>query len=283
MLGVGRNKTKTQRDPASVLEALDGVFCVIEFDVKGKILTANAQALTAFGYTKAELIGKSHEVLVWPDYPKDDSYAQFWSALVNGGTHTNRVSRFNKSGARMWFEAVYVPLKDQAGNVQRILFYGTDMTEEMEETVDNRAKLKSIGASQAVIEFTPEGRILAANNNFCEAMGYTEQELIGREHRIFAPDSVMNAQEYDLFWQRLRDRKQHTSEITRIRKDGTEIYLHASYSPIINNRDELVKVVKFATDTSRRRRALDAIAAGVMRVRNGDLRSEITETFDPEI
>lgn len=111
------------------------------------------------------------------------------------------------------------------------------------------AKLAAIGQAQAVIEFDPDGRILSANAAFLAAMGYTAAELAGRHHSVFMPPGETGP-DYAAFWQRLGRGAPEAGLFRRVRKDGSEIWLQASYSPIEGEDGRIASVIKVASDVT---------------------------------
>lgn len=114
--------------------------------------------------------------------------------------------------------------------------------------------LRAIALSQAVIWFTPEGRIIDANDNFCLAMGYAREEIIGKQHRIFCDETVASSGEYNEFWKQLRDGKFSRGEFRRISKSGNDVWIEATYNPVFSG-NKVVRIVKIATDITDRKEA----------------------------
>ena len=117
-------------------------------------------------------------------------------------------------------------------------------------SAEHSGMIDAINRVQAVIEFTVEGTILTANNNFLQAMGYTLDEIQGRHHRLFVEESYAASEEYKQFWATLNRGEFQTGEFKRLGKGGREIWIQASYNPIFDDEGNVVKVVKFATDVT---------------------------------
>jgi methyl-accepting chemotaxis protein len=109
------------------------------------------------------------------------------------------------------------------------------------------AVLAAFSRSQAVIEFDTSGHILTANKNFCSAVGYELSEIVGKHHRMFCEPAYAASQDYQDFWSTLAAGKFNSDAFKRIGKGGREIWIQASYNPVISN-GKVVKVVKIATD-----------------------------------
>src|SRR5690606_4202095 len=148
---------------------------------------------------------------------------------------------------------------------------------------EDAGKLDAISRAQAVIEFTVDGTILTANDNFLTALGYTLSEISGRHHRMFVDPAYAQSADYVAFWRRLQGGEFIAAEFKRIGKGGREVWIQASYNPIFDPDGRVMKVVKFATDITGRVRAVTEIGTGLGRVADGDLTCEITEAFIPAL
>jgi methyl-accepting chemotaxis protein len=122
-----------------------------------------------------------------------------------------------------------------------------------QEFMDQSAQLSALNRSMAVIEFDADGKILTANQNFLDAMGYTLQEIRGNHHRMFVGEKASSSAEYQRFWRSLREGEFMTGEFLRFRKGGGEIWIQATYNPVFSASGAVAKVVKFASDISERK------------------------------
>jgi len=123
---------------------------------------------------------------------------------------------------------------------------------------DDSAVLKAFSRSQAIISFKPDGTIVEANENFCKAVGYNREEIVGKHHRIFVDPKEAASAEYRAFWARLAKGEYDQRQYRRLTKSGDEIWIEASYNPVVRG-GKVVKIVKIATDiTNSKREALDS-------------------------
>ncbi|TXN06005.1 MULTISPECIES: methyl-accepting chemotaxis protein [unclassified Methylobacterium] len=123
---------------------------------------------------------------------------------------------------------------------------------------DRDAKLAALSRSLATIEFALDGTILDANANFLAVMDYSLAEIRGRHHGLFVDPAEREGEAYRLFWDKLRLGTYQTAEYKRIAKGGREVWIQASYNPVLDRAGRPTKIVKFATDiTSQKLRALD--------------------------
>ncbi|MDE1902084.1 MAG: PAS domain-containing protein, partial [Alphaproteobacteria bacterium] len=115
------------------------------------------------------------------------------------------------------------------------------------------AKLAALDKSQATIEFKMDGTIITANENFLNAMGYTLEEVQGKHHSIFIEPAYRESAEYRQFWANLNRGEYQMAEYKRIGKGGKEVWIEASYNPILGRNGKPYKVVKFATDVTKKK------------------------------
>ena len=265
----------------SILNALNRSQAMIEFDLKGTVLTANKNFCATFGYELAEIVGKHHSMFVGRDYANSPDYQMFWNRLATGDFFSSQYKRFGKENREVWLEASYNPIM-RGGKPYKVIKFATDITERKRAELENSGKLNAISRAQATIEFTPDGQILSANENFLSAVGYRLDEVVGKHHSIFCDSEYTRSADYQAFWKDLRAGEFKASEFTRIRKDGSKLYIQASYNPIFDEAGRVFKVVKFATNVTGRVQAVDAIAAGLARLSECNIRITIDEPFIPE-
>jgi methyl-accepting chemotaxis protein len=253
-------KKTTSVSMADKFLALSAVQAVIEFDVNGRILDANENFLKVVGYSREDVVGKHHSMFLSAEQKASPVYARFWTSLGEGKDQSGEFQRFGKGGKEIWLSASYVPVrKGDNGSVVSVVKVATDITDTKHRLATFEGQIAAINRSQAVIHFDLDGNILSANENFCNTMGYKEFEIKGRHHSMFVTEADKGA-EYQKFWALLREGKFQSAEYLRIGKNGREVYIQASYNPVIDANGEPVGVVKFATDatarvTERKRRA----------------------------
>ena len=119
---------------------------------------------------------------------------------------------------------------------------------------DMRASLAAFDRSQAIIEFEMDGTIITANQNFLKALGYSLTEIQGRPHSMFLDPAEKNSPEYQQFWQSLNRGEYQAREFKRIGKGGREVWIQASYNPVLGRNGKPYKVVKLATDITEQKK-----------------------------
>ncbi|MCE7029918.1 PAS domain-containing methyl-accepting chemotaxis protein [Jiella avicenniae] len=275
-------QSKASASSTAILRALDKSLAIIEFKPDGTIIKANANFCSAMGYELGEIAGKHHSMFVDPVEAQSVAYREFWAKLCRGEFDARQYKRLGKGGKEIWIEASYNPVF--SGNeVVRVVKVATEVTAAKLQGAENAGKLDAICRAQAIIEFTPDGTILAANANFCNAIGYGLDEIKGRHHSMFVEPAHAASADYREFWARLGRGEFIADEFKRIGKGGKEVYIQASYNPIFDMNGKLLKVVKFATDVTGRVEAVNAIANGLDRLAGGDVSLELTKPFIPTL
>ena len=233
-----------------MLAALDRATAVIEFEPDGTIITANANFSSAMGYALDEIRGRHHRMFAEPAHTASEGYRHLWDRLNRGEFVTGEFKRFAKGNREIWLQASYNPIMDGNGRVVRVVKFATDITDQKNRSIDATGQIDAINRSQAVISFNLDGVILNANDNFCMALGYSLDEIKGKHHRMFVAQADASSPAYTQFWDSLRRGEFQAAEYKRIAKGGRVIWIQATYNPIRDADGKVVKVVKFATDTT---------------------------------
>jgi methyl-accepting chemotaxis protein len=199
-------------------------------------------------------------MFVEPDYRNSADYERFWQSLRAGTFQSQRFKRIAKGGREIWIEASYNPILGRNGKPYKVVKFATDITEQMTREADLQGQVDAIGRSQAVIQFDLNGTILDANENFLSVLGYRLDEIKGKHHSMFVEPATRDSAEYKRFWDRLRAGEYQAAQYKRIGKGGKECWIEASYNPILDANGRPYKVVKFATDLSKRKAENAAMA-----------------------
>ncbi|WP_284700242.1 methyl-accepting chemotaxis protein [Leeia speluncae] len=267
----------------AVLTALHRVQAVIEFTPEGKILTANQNFLSVLGYTLEEIQGKHHSMFVEPSYSSSMEYRMFWEKLGRGEFDAAQYKRIAKGGKEIWIQASYNPVFDSHGKLTKVVKFATDITAGKIQEADNSGQLAAINKAQAVISFELNGTIVDANENFLSTLGYTLSEVKGRHHSMFVEDSYKSSPDYRAFWEKLGRGEYDAGRYKRIGKGGKEVWIQASYNPILDLNGRPYKVVKFATDVTEQvlgARALELAVERSLAVVNAAKENDLTQSID---
>jgi methyl-accepting chemotaxis protein len=277
MLGFGAGA-----DAKAVLEAMSKSQAVIEFKLDGTILSANQNFCQALGYQLSEIVGQHHRLFVDPADAASADYREFWENLARGKFDRRQYKRIRKDGKEIWIEASYNPVF-RGGKPYKVIKFATDITEQKLRSADDAGKLNAISRAQAVIEFTPKGEILTANENFLLTLGYHLAEIQGKHHSMFCEQSYANSDDYRTLWTKLAGGEIVVGEFMRIGKGGKRIFIQASYNPIFDMNGRVFKVVKFATDVTTRVENVEELAGALTAMSEGDMTRMIEKPFMPSL
>nr|WP_321986571.1 methyl-accepting chemotaxis protein [uncultured Lichenicoccus sp.] len=251
---------------SAYLSAINRSQAVIEFALDGRILHANENFLNVMGYTLDEVCGQHHSLFVDPAYRQSVGYRAFWEKLARGEYDAGQYMRIAKGGREVWLQASYNPILDSLGKPFKVVKYATDITEQKLQSADFIGQLAAISKAQAVIEFSLDGRILHANANFLNAVGYSLEEIRGQHHGMFVDPVERQSADYRIFWDKLGRGDYEAGQYKRIAKGGRAVWLQASYNPIMDMNAKPFKVVKYATDITEQVRSADALRRAVQQI-----------------
>lgn len=241
---------RTPQDEANLqrLRAIEENVASISFTPRGDILTANSLFLQAVGYSEQEVLGKHHRIFCEDSFRNSPAYDRFWSALASGVPQRGVFKRIAKNGSVIWLEATYFPVKDDSGRVFEVLKIACDVTKEHAGMLVLTALSEALDRSMAMIEFTPDGEIIDANDNFLRLMGYSLSGLKGRHHRMLCLDTFYK--ENPDFWANLKAGNFYRGHFERKTSSGNTVHIEASYNPVKDESGTVFKVVKFAIDVT---------------------------------
>jgi methyl-accepting chemotaxis protein len=247
----------------ALADALGRSQAVIEFGMDGTILTANDNFLKALGYSLGEIQGKHHSMFVDPSERDSAAYRDFWAALKRGEYQAAEYKRIGKGGKEVWIQATYNPVLDASGKPVKVVKFATDITARKIKSMEDAGQIAAIGRAQAVIAFEMNGTIVTANENFLRAMGYTLAEIQGKHHSMFVEQATRDSAAYREFWARLNRGENQSAEYKRIGKGGKEVWILASYNPVLDEKGKPFRVVKFATDVTKEKLATADLAGQI--------------------
>jgi methyl-accepting chemotaxis protein len=239
-------------DFASQVAAISRSQFVIEYSMDGTILDVNENFEKLLGYTKDELLGKNASMFVDEASRNSAAFKEVWEKLNRGEFFTAETKRIGKGGKELWIEAFYNPIFGLNGKPYKVVNYFRDVTEQKKSAADYAGQIGAISKAQAVIEFHMDGTVITANDNFLKTLGYTLDEVKGKHHSMFVDEDYRRSADYKEFWAKLNRGEYQAAEYKRIGKGGKEVWIQASYNPIMDLNGKPFKVVKYATDVTQR-------------------------------
>ncbi|MCP9447898.1 MAG: methyl-accepting chemotaxis protein [Nitrospira sp.] len=307
MLGAGGKPTKVMalvsdltalhlelentRENLTTLYAILNVTTILsEADLKGNILSVNDKFCEVSQYSRDELLGKPHSIVRHPDTPKE-VFKQVWATIGRGQLFHGVIKNRRKDGTPYYVDAVIAPVLDKkTGKPRKYVGVRYDITEQEIARQQMKGIVEAIDRMYATIEFTMEGVILTANENFLKIMGYSLDEIKGRHHRMLCDPAWTDTAEYAAFWQKLNRNETDMGVYRQLGKGGREVWFEAAYCPVVDEVGRPVKVLKLATDVTMQKQAQLELESCVHEVRQsltalaeGDLTHPVQGTYAGEL
>jgi methyl-accepting chemotaxis protein len=199
-----------EREMAARMEAVDssGVGFV-EFDLEGKVLSANQHFLTIIGYDKEEVIGQPYELICPPEFMHSGEYQQLWKALRNGKGQCGEYHRLHKNGQPVFLKSAYSIIRDPKGNPTGILKLSIDISEQKRLLEQSEKYLRDIEATEAemrgLLETLQEARmkeqelgqnleeqVLSLERTKAAVTAQAEKEILRYQEILAANEQVLN-------------------------------------------------------------------------------------------
>ncbi len=256
-----RKSKQTEKDHKFQIQEIDNFIdeaaLVSKADERGKITYVNKKFTEVSGYTLDEVIGKDHNIVNSGKHP-----SEMWSTMYNDVIKEkkvwNRIVTNKAKNGRLYYVDTYVKAQFDPENnkLKGFTSIRQDVTDLKRKETEIRNRMNAINKSNAVIEFDLDGKIIFANDIFCEKMEYNESELVGRYHKIFVSEEFLfsnsRSKEYKEVWKKLKKGEFVSGEFERITKSGKKIWLQATYNPIIDDSGNVYKIMKISTDITER-------------------------------
>lgn len=221
---------------------------VIICDATGKIEYVNPGFEKLTGFTAQECIGRKPGQILQGKLTDEGTRERIRQKLEAQEPFMEEIVNYSKDGTPYWISLAINPVFGEDRQLERFVSIQANITNTKREQLAFNGQLKAIHLAQAVIEFEPDGTIVTANENFISATGYSLNEIKGRHHRMFCERHYTATAEYDDFWAALANGEFQSGKFKRVNKEGEELWLRATYSPIFDEEGKVVKVVKFATN-----------------------------------
>ncbi|MEK7352466.1 MAG: methyl-accepting chemotaxis protein [Nitrospirota bacterium] len=253
---------------------------VSEADLKGDIVSANEKYSEISQYSKDELLGQPHSITRHPDMPKE-TFKALWATIGRGQLFRGVIKNRRKDGTPYYVDACIAPILGKNGKPRKYLGVRYDITQSELARQNMKGIVDAIDKSYATIEFDLKGNIQTANNVFLQTMGYSLDEIKGKHHSLFVEPSYSGTSDYRSFWEKLGRGECDAGQYKHIAKGGREVWLQASYNPIMDEMGRPFKVVKFATDITGQKQAQVEVEKLIIAAAAGQLTERIkTDRFE---
>ena len=245
---LNRNYVRNQKDKMEQSDKFLSTAAIISTtDKHGKITYVNEKFEQVSGYKLEEVLGKDHSIVNSGTQP-DGYWGKMYATVLSGEIWNDVVCNKAKDGSLYYVDTYIRARFDSHGNLEGFSSIRQDITDLKRKELDIRNRMNAINQSNAVIEFNVLGNIMFANQNFCNTLGYTLDEIKGKHHSIFCHKEYVDSDEYNEFWSKLKNGDYVSAQFNRIKKNGEDIWLQATYNPILDNDGQVIRVMKIAID-----------------------------------
>lgn len=228
-------------------------------DRKGKIVEVNQKFTEATGYSEKELLSLDFKSILVKDSLNKDHIRRFQAAIGEMSHWHGALHVQTKAGGEAWLRTIMFPARGALGGGLLMTGYAAELTRTISRSREQEDLLAALHRSSAIIEFSLDGTVLDANENFLQTMGYSKGQVVGKHHRIFCSQREAASEEYERFWRRLRAGEFFSGRFERFDSYGNSVWLEATYNPIHDESGRLYKIAKLAsviTDEVRREAAI---------------------------
>jgi len=223
-----------------------------EYDTNGTLLYANTKFLEKLGYESNREVEGSHISIFINDKDKD-WFNKIWDSLSQGGKHfEGYMKHVTKDGKDLWTLATYTCVREANGAVEKILFLAIDSTEHKKQSLDYEGQIKALNLSSIKAEFAPNGKLLEVNEKFIETFDYKSSEL--KNFSVFNLFKEENQAAVEEIWNNVIQQKPNVGQLNFMNKKGEEIWLHTTFSPVLNMYEEVSKVILAGYDITDQKR-----------------------------
>jgi methyl-accepting chemotaxis protein len=236
------------------IDIMNTTSIVSEADLKGDIIAVNDKYMEISKYSREELMGHPHSITRHPDMPKD-TFKVMWQTIGRGEIFRGIIKNRAKDGTPYYVDAVIKPIMGPNGKPKKYLGARYDLTQHEIARQNMKGLVEAIDKSYATIEFDLTGTIHHANGLFLQTMGYSLEELKGKHHSMLVASSHRGTTEYRSFWEKLGRGEYDAGQYQRMAKGGREVWLQASYNPVMDDMGRPFKVIQFAMDITGQKQA----------------------------
>jgi methyl-accepting chemotaxis protein len=222
---------------------------MLHFGLDGKVLWANALFCTRVGLSLEEVVGRHSGDFFRMDATERE-YAELRAHLAAGANGSGIYLLKTLVGTMTWLHVSHTAVFDADGSILRFLALASDISDSGARLSEMDALFDALDLSQAVIEFAVDGTVLRANENFLALFGYAETDVVGRHHRMFCEAALTQRDEYRQFWQKLGTGHFASGRYPRRTANGEELWIQATYNPVVGPDGTPFKIVKIAADVT---------------------------------
>jgi PAS domain S-box-containing protein len=241
-----REAAKQAEEFISFTNSVNHTLIRAEYDTHGILLYSNTKFMQKLEYPdSSEVIG--HHISMFINDKDKEWFNRIWENLAAGGRHfEGDMKHVTKYGNDLWTMATYVCVRNNEGGVDKILFLGTDITENKKLSLDFEGQIQALNRSSIKAEFAPDGKLIECNDKFLSSMGYSIAEA--KQERVFSFIQEEDLPNFKVIWDNVLNRIPFEGRIRTFTKDGKEKWFHATYTSANNMYGEIAKIIFISYD-----------------------------------
>ncbi|MAC84186.1 MAG: hypothetical protein CL624_08630 [Arcobacter sp.] len=229
--------------------AMDQHAIIATTDINGTITYVNDKFIEISGYSEDELLGQNHRILNSDNQPKS-----YWNAMYQtvstGNIWKDQVRNISKNGSYYWVDTSIIPFMNDHGKPNSYFSIRTDITyqKRIEEILSSQRFAMDQHSIIAITDFS--GSIKYVNDKFCNISGYSEDELLGQNHRILNSDNQPKLY-WEQMYQTLKEKGIWQDEVKNKAKDGHCYWVDTTIVPLLDSNEDVECYISIRTDITK--------------------------------
>jgi methyl-accepting chemotaxis protein len=244
---------RSERSARQRADATAMGFATAELDAEGTFLHVNPRLADIFGYAPDELQGQSSSRVLDPETARSPMTARRWAQVMAGEITEGEIRRMHRDGSLVLLRAWYFPLRDESGQITRVLAHYLDITEATTNMLRLQAWYDAAHSSMFAIEYDAEGHVTHANGVAAKALGLQANELVGRTDASLCHPVDLGSQAHTDLWASLRRGEFSKGEFCRIASNGRKVWINGSFEPMRSQDNRVTGVLLLARDVTEAR------------------------------
>jgi methyl-accepting chemotaxis protein len=255
---------RRESEISGILNAIHNSSLVAEYNMNEELITINDKFVNLLESQRVNLIGKRHHELAGVSRYAD-AHIKFWEEIREGKTISKVEKITVPSGREIWLRQTFTPILDNEGELLKVLNIASDISETIEQQQSlekqaveiTRANIEMRTFSDAVDSalikcvYSPAGQILDVNENYENATGFTEKELVGKNNRIFL--QRVEKEQFEKIWEDIQKNKPYRGVIRRTKPTGEEVWIMSTFTPVTDENGNIFKVFYLGQDITERK------------------------------
>ncbi|MEI8633931.1 PAS domain-containing protein [Vibrio sp. PP-XX7] len=188
------------------MQSLDEGMLSLSLDAKGRVVSVNRRFEEELGLSERNILNKHITDMVPEKAKNTDHYNRMKRAIERGEHWDGALQLVKGNGQEAWLRIILEPIKNSKNKLMNYSLFASELTRTIQMSREQEDMLNALNRSAAVIEFSLDGEILKANDNFLRTMGYSREQIVGKHHRIFCDHVEANSSEYQAFWKKSGER-----------------------------------------------------------------------------